>query len=117
MGVSVFLQTAGEIRLIGPRPHETRPGGDEGVRSVPIEAFIEVSVDIEYGPHACVTQPGCDHWVVHPCSIRRATWLWRRSWNRMGSPTDSSTAGFPDTASEAGGPPVPTLGEVKTCRF
>ena len=110
-GVSVVSQTAGEIRLAGPLPNahvRHGPGRDEGVRSVP-RALLRMSVDIEHGPHACVTQPRCDHCGLYACSIRSAIRLTRRSWNRMGSPIDSSTAGFPDTVPEAGGPPVTHL--------
>ena len=60
---------------------------------VAVAAFVEVPVDVEDGLDARVSQAGGDDGRGAPWAMRRATWLWRRSWNRMGWATESATAG------------------------
>ena len=54
----------------------------EAVGDYLVEGFVEVSVDVE---------SGLDGRVL--AAMSRAAWVWRRSWKRMGWPTDAATAG------------------------
>jgi hypothetical protein len=86
------------------------PGRGEGVRGVPIEAFVEVSVDIEHGPDTRMAQPRGDHGGVDTllyqkgyvtvAEVRKAHWFangLRYCW-------------LPDAASEVSGSQVAASG-------